>query len=318
MQKTCSICGKEKNIQWNRKQKAHVCINCLASIRRNDPSTHEPCVECGDLGVVAKRNLDGSSICPKCYERQRRRNCKKHEVCVRCGQKKLVDTRTSQGPICQACRMSDPANQENCAICGLTKRLGRRKEDGQAVCINCYGKERRKDTSRFKTCPHCGKFALPVGQKDGSFLCEACHNKKPCFLEKCSGCGKKRRVSKRLSKEKALCSHCSRYHSSNYKKCSMCGKSKPVAGRGNDGGALCSGCVHKDPERHDTCARCGTVASVAARNKHSGEAMCSKCYSNKKLGKCTHCLKFGKIRARGLCMACYQRAWRIGTLSSIS
>ena len=243
------------------------------------------CEKCGK--EVEKLKVKG--LCGSCYYKERKRLLT--DVCKGCNQKKAIH---SKG-LCGACYM-------RLQRYGSTDYRERPKK-GAYLCLNC-----NRD---------------PIHAKG---LCKVCYSKEHRSKSKvgvCKDCGIETRL---IAKQR--CQTCYKVYIEEKKKavCIGCDELKPIKAMG-----MCHKCYqrylrHDDPtiERivkkgDEPCANCG------ARPVHA-KHFCANCYARYiargdperiktiAIAKCGKCGKEKRIRAKGLCGACYAADCRAAKL----
>lgn len=121
-----------------------------------------------------------------------------------------------------------------CSKCRQPEQeVHKNRETGDLVCENCDGKKRYRDKSLYEKCSRCGR-KRPVKKrlKGGRPLCCICVNEDHYYdksrHEICSKCGKKRPVKKRTKEGKSICPSCA--NQSHIGLCADCndGTPKPI------------------------------------------------------------------------------------------
>ncbi|MFF9073536.1 hypothetical protein ACF1FX_27765 [Streptomyces sp. NPDC014646] len=114
-----------------------VCRNCIAKSR------FEECVRRGARREPATRDAEGRPLCPSCLVR----DPANLETRIVCGESRMVNSRTTDGPICPNCR---PLPILLCSICGRTAPCMLSKLTGLPRCGGC---DRRR-----AHCTVCGRM----------------------------------------------------------------------------------------------------------------------------------------------------------------
>lgn len=190
----CDVCKERKTVHTNRKTGKKICITCY----RNDPSNHEKCSVCGNMGRVAVRHLNRDAVCDTCRGKARKKDKSKHEKCSVCGSVRFVAKRNEAGEaICNVCNnillIKDPSKHKKCSVCGKKKHVEKDK-NGIARCRTCKNVARYHNTSKHENCSKCGEVK-PVATRDknGKAICPMCWRRNK--VGRCTKC-KKRNVIK--------------------------------------------------------------------------------------------------------------------------
>ena len=117
---------------------------CRACIAR---SRAEPCARCGAVREPVTRDGRGRPVCANCMIS----DPVNLEVCVNCGRRRVVDTRSTDGPLCPSC---PPLPALECSVCGQIRPCGTSRLTGLPWCLPCQGLIAR--------CSRC-RQAGPVG-----------------------------------------------------------------------------------------------------------------------------------------------------------
>ena len=136
-----------------------LCCNCYKK--------KENCIKCGKLGVVGKRNSDGTSICDYCNRKD------KKEICLQCNKLKMVHSRFDGNSICANCLRKH--KKEKCYLCKENKSVSSR-DNGKPVCDNCQRKrqiiscyicekekQRHRNINGNPICTNCSQFYKKSG-----------------------------------------------------------------------------------------------------------------------------------------------------------
>ncbi len=198
----CDVCKESKTVHTNRKTGKKICISCY----RKDPSNHEKCSVCGNMGRVAIRHINGDVICDTCRSKARRKDRSKHEKCSICERVKFVAKRNEAGEaICEVCNKvligKDTTKHGICFVCKKEKNVEKNK-NGLAVCKSCKNKAYYHNPSKHKKCSKCGEVK-PVAKRDKNNepICPMCWRRSK--VGRCTSCRKKNVI-----KAKGLCHTC--------------------------------------------------------------------------------------------------------------
>ena len=108
----------------------------------------------------AGRLVGGRPVCPSCAPA-----FLDLVPCPACGRptRRLGRMPGREGMVCEGCRRK--ATHATCRVCGRHRRVGRRDEDGRAVCVACAG-----EAPPVHACPGCGSPTPGTGAAP----CRAC------------------------------------------------------------------------------------------------------------------------------------------------
>ncbi|OGY42914.1 MAG: hypothetical protein A2Y67_03535 [Candidatus Buchananbacteria bacterium RBG_13_39_9] len=118
-------------------------------------------------------------------------------------------------------------------------------------------------------------------------------------LNKCSQCGKRKRIFKKI-KGKLICRE---HYQAPKHKCAGCGKIKVINYNDPKLGPLCYDCYKKPKHR---CSICGQIAVIAKRNQK--KLICHKCYIPP-FKECRFCHRERPLATKNppTCNTCYCR-----------
>lgn len=152
------------------------------------------CADCGEARELVTEPAWSQRICAQC---DRRRHSQR---CVRCGTVAIVGRRTDDGdPLCRNCWNADPASHRRCGRCGRAGRINARDDDGQPVCMTCY-----REVQPRRACSRCSRMAAVAARHDDDHLCGTCYRQvQP--TRRCGGCGRERRINKRATADNPAC-----------------------------------------------------------------------------------------------------------------
>jgi hypothetical protein len=159
-------------------------------------------------------------------------------VCFRCGRlKSLRWNHTLDRGECRACR-ARRSPIETCTGCGRQRRVNARTEDGGAVCVTCYARDRRSED----VCDECGTSG-PLATRAGGKrpgapnLCGRCY-RNPHRV--CGVCGRLKRVAlKATATSPDVCPTC---YQAPVIDCSICGQQALGRRTTNHGRPRCFAC----------------------------------------------------------------------------
>lgn len=211
------------------------------------------CASCGRSSSNLRAGPDGR-LCSTC-------NAKRTKIlCARCGLAGRPAARRPEGVICYRCYVKDPQVIESCAVCGRSRIPAMRREDGRALCENCYPRPERP-------CAKCGVVGRVKAMRVEGPICEACY-RSPERL--CGRCGRVGPIARKATESSPdLCQNCYQGVSA---VCSVCGRMRPCLGS-RSGTFICKSCL---PRRKRACSRCGRVRPVNAEWPIG--PVCSTCY----------------------------------------
>lgn len=151
----CVLCNGKAIVHKNEMEP--ICSACTTSMRT--------CLRCDKPVPRAGLMIDQRPVCPSCVP-----YFKEPEKCARC---ERVTSRLSTMPsagvfekICGSCR--NEHTHATCSVCRKYRKVGSRREDASAVCIDCV-----HDSTATHACPDCGTQVPGKGQS----RCRACLNR---------------------------------------------------------------------------------------------------------------------------------------------
>ncbi len=151
----CSVCGKYKNVNKNKKSGLLVCHNCTRKLRPK-----ESCCICGNIKRVEKRKSDKDPICGSCWNK-----LKPKELCSVCNRSFLTIKRNLDGSgICEKCYI---APKKICDICGNFSQI-KCKKSGTNICEKCY-------IIPKKICDICNRLKSIAQNIEGASVCHSCY-----------------------------------------------------------------------------------------------------------------------------------------------
>lgn len=168
----CPHCGRVITLVKPRGG-VRLCRNCVAKSRA------EPCSRCGTVKEAATRDEHGRPLCPKCLIT----DPVNQETCTGCRRRRPVNVRTTDGPLCAACR---PWKVLTCAICGRHGPCVVSKTTGKPWCGACK--------QRWARCAGCGEVQPVRGGILAEPLCSTCTRPDPDFWRSCPECGQPGRI----------------------------------------------------------------------------------------------------------------------------
>jgi hypothetical protein len=150
-----------------------LCRNCVAKARA------QPCSRCGAVREAATRDEHGKPLCPYCLIT----DPANQENCTGCGRRRRVSVRTTDGPLCEACR---PVKTMTCSICSREAPCCISLTTAQPWCQACR--------QRWARCAGCGQDRPVRGGTLDQPLCAACTRDDPGFWRCCPNCGQPGRI----------------------------------------------------------------------------------------------------------------------------
>jgi hypothetical protein len=142
-------------------------------------SRARPCFRCGAVREAATRDEHGQPICPACLVK----DPVNQEDCIQCGRRLPVSVRTPGGPLCQNCR---PLPVAACSSCGRQAPCETSMITGEPRCLRCQ--------QRWAECSACGKTRPAYGGTLDSPLCLACTRPDISSWHACPACGEGQRI----------------------------------------------------------------------------------------------------------------------------
>jgi hypothetical protein len=169
------------------------------------------CPRCGRQ-VSLSKTRDGMRICRGCEAQLRA------VPCSRCKAVRDPATRDDQGrPLCSGCLVADPANHEQCVVCGRRRPVSVRGVDGPR-CAACR-------PLREMCCAICDRLGpCEISKAMGAPWCRGCQQR----WAECAGCGQVRAVRGGTA-ELPLCATCTRPDPSFWRACPTCGEMDKLA-----------------------------------------------------------------------------------------
>jgi len=285
------------------------------------PVVRPGCARCGKVRSDLRQLRPEGRLCAGCDARSR------HASCARCGRESVrIAARRPEGRICYTCYHSDPEVFEECAECGQSRAPAVRREDGRALCRNCWRRP-------MHTCVSCGKTAAAALLDADGAVCHLCYNRPHRPRRPCGRCGQLKRIARNARDgQPDLCDGC---YQGPEVTCSICSRVRPCASRDQHGQPICATCY----QRHRTgepcarcgrikpsttrwpigpvcqtcytavlrspaeCPRCGTVQPLIALDDHGAE-VCGPCVGFAADYSCRQCGRAGNPHSRGRCAYC--------------
>ncbi|MGH3558848.1 MAG: hypothetical protein ACRDTK_15405 [Mycobacterium sp.] len=179
-----------------------------------------------------------------------------------------------------------------CPRCGRVVTLSK-TADGLRICRTCSAR------AHAVKCSGCGSVREPAARDaEGRPLCPFCLVNDPINLEKCIGCGRKRRVHQR-SEHGPVCATCAPKTIST---CSICGRSLPCRRSTITGRPWCANCSGS----WAVCSLCATLAPIRAGTRRA--PLCAACApADPNIWKaCPSCGETGRLISR-ICSRCCLR-----------
>ncbi|MGH3304671.1 MAG: hypothetical protein ACRDOK_23945 [Streptosporangiaceae bacterium] len=242
--------------------------------------------------------------------------------CARCGQPKRLVQRDGSLRICSDCDIRRRGAAQPCAICGDTRKVASRDQDGRPRCGRCRPWDDPDPASRIaahvsRLDPGLDQLRLgqvireaiawpfqrhqvlwELDQRPGLLTGDGAHGSPRAVAliqalqaagvsgvvaPACPACGRTVLVSHRLGAARC-CRRC--YDQARLDACSRCQQRAPVASRTGAGEPVCANCFRRDPANHERCAGCGRTA-LAIRGE-DGSMRCRRCY-RPPLATCSLC-----------------------------
>ncbi len=242
--------------------------------------------------------------------------------CAGCGQPRRLVQRDGSLRICSDCDIRRRGAAQPCAICGDTRKVATRDQDGRPRCGRCRPWDDPDPAARIAA--HVSRLdpgldhmrlaqvigeAIPrpfqqhqvlweLDQRPGLLTGEGAHGSPRAVAliqalhaagvsgvvaPACPSCGRTVPLSHRLGPARC-CRRC--YDQARLETCSRCQQPAQVASRSAAGEPVCSKCFRSDPANHDRCTTCGRTA-LAIRGE-DGSLRCRRCY-RPPLATCTLC-----------------------------
>ncbi len=130
----------------------------------------------------------------------------------------------------------------------------------------------------------------------------------------CFGCGRDKNLRWNHALDRGECRAC-RASRAPQERCTACGRQRRVNARTPDGGAICVTCYARlRTSDDDACDECGTIGALATRAGGKGQAarnLCTRCYRNPRRS-CGICGRLKRIALKAtatspdVCPTCYQ------------
>lgn len=298
----CCVCGRGGRVAARRDGKP-VCHRCWQREHR----VPKPCYVCGRT-MKATKNTPSGPMCSTCH-----RKTLPKETCWVCGRVTVASAHTEEGAWCENCRKK--ALAEPCSLCGITRKITAREEDGSPVCNACYQRRTRSLRPRHK-CVDCGEMRAADRIAQDGPLCEKCNNRRaPMVL--CPRCGQRRKIGVLST---GICRACTQQMRTR-EPCHICRRSMPVSFRDDQGQPWCDNCRRRDQAQ--PCCGCGITKVVTARDARG--PWCSACWQHARPGPtCGDCgqnpsMPMASWDGTPRCVSCYGIARvpcsRCGTLA---
>ena len=227
--------------------------------------------------------------------------------CAHCGQPKRLVQRDGSLRICSDCDI-----RRRGAICGDTRKVATRDQDGRPRCGRC--RPWADPDPAVRIAAHVSRLdpgldhlrlaevireAIPrpfqrhqvlweLDQRPGLLTGDGAHGSPRAVAliqalqaagvsgvvaPACPACGRTVLLSHRLGAARC-CRRC--YDQARLEACSRCQQRAPVASRTAAGEPVCGKCFRRDPANHERCAGCGRTA-LAIRSE-DGSLRCRRCY----------------------------------------
>lgn len=239
----CARCGQEGRIAARRPE-GIICYTCYA----RDPLAFEPCVQCGNLRVPARRLEDGRSLCGNCSPRPIR-------TCTVCGLDAPTKTFRDGQAVCISCYRTPER------LCGRCQRVApislRATEENPDLCDSCH-------QGVLGACTVCGRIRPCQGVRVGRLICKSCL---PLPPRPCCRCGRNRPVNAEWPIG-PVCSTCYEHIRNHPESCARCGDIQPLIAL-SDGEGICGPCAGVAVDY--VCRRCGSGGQIYA------EGTCARC-----------------------------------------
>lgn len=219
------------------------------------------CGTCGRARRSIGRDAGGARICKACEARHRRR-----ADCADCGSTKPIGKRLDDGTaLCHPCWRNRPDQRRECADCAEPRQVQSHLPDGRSVCPRCYMRRARgfgtAPAEATAVCIDCGREGFCVGITTGAPRCKRCY---PARTAPCASCGRDQRVAV-VWADRPYCDQCRGHILDRSGTCEHCGQQRRIDPRNTNGHAWCSTCAGLPPL--SLCSRCGTEARLWERGR---------------------------------------------------
>lgn len=168
----CGHCGRADRPLPHNTPEGRICPNCYLV------KNAERCGGCGKTAGVHRRLPDGSALCQVCSKPFRLRI-----VCSRCGRERHRAGTVDDQPLCGTCKRHVDEFFEDCSVCGRSRTVSQRDQEGAPVCPTCAHR------LRTEPCAVCGRDRPVASRVDGQPYCASCRPRKS---RKCARCGEHR------------------------------------------------------------------------------------------------------------------------------
>lgn len=219
------------------------------------------CGTCGHARRSVGRDADGARICKACEASQRRR-----ADCVDCGRTKPIGKRLDDGTaLCFRCWRNRPDQLRECADCAEPRPVHAYLPDGRPVCPRCYMRRSRgfgtTPARATAVCIDCGRERFCVGITTGAPRCKRCY---PDRTAPCTSCGRGQSVAV-VWADRPYCDQCRGHILDRSGTCERCHQQRRIDPRNTNGHAWCSTCAGLPPL--SVCTRCGNEARLWERGR---------------------------------------------------
>lgn len=255
------------------------------------------CVECG-RGVTLRCRVPGGRLCMRCAAHARATECSV------CGKTKPINARSQEGePLCSGCSRERIA----CTVCGREAVVATRTGAGEPLCPSCAPK-------RTRQCSSCGEMAPAHANTSDGPVCVRCYRHPE---RKCGVCGQVRRIGVRAKRgQPDICDRCYRRP---IPPCPVCGERtdcghdlpddlQPAAAPLDEDRNRLLHRLRQSPRPARPCLVCKRVMPVQARWP-AGD-VCNACYTRilGEPGPCSNCgrdaVLIGRVDGLPVCGPC--------------
>jgi hypothetical protein len=239
----CTVCGRlGLSLSGGR------CGTCYARSRQ------EPCADCGNVRVIARRTDAGDGLCGTCVDRR------------------AAGQRTAILHLQAAITLGSwlPALDEVRVLDAVERAAPTFRQAGWLVAALTDLEVLHASTTAPRVIDRLVVELVAIGAVgiDGPT---------------CVGCGRSAWLTQRLDGHRA-CANCAQRQRGEV--CGHCGRMREVATRDANGASVCGGCLQQDRTRWHPCARCGTLCRPARRLTDT-TVLCRSC--NRPTAICVDC-----------------------------
>ncbi len=183
-------------------------------------------------------------------------------ACPRCRRVVRLDRRIGGLWLCRNCVARSQA--EPCARCGAVREPATRDQHGRPLCSNCLV----TDPANQERCTRCGRRRRVIVRTPDGPLCDNC---RPWPVLTCHICGEQAPCQISKATAKPWCRACKR----RWTKCAGCGQIRPVRGGSRDQ-PLCSACTLPGSGLWRSCPGCGQPGRIST-------GRCARCTIRQRL-----------------------------------